>query len=94
MHIALVAAQHAASISPARSLDVFRALALAVISFVLILITLGALWGPARQGNTRRVWDVISASLLAMIPGAIGVAGVGLTLGAAFLGWAVPGINS
>jgi nitrogen fixation-related uncharacterized protein len=71
----------------------FRAVLLLLISLALIMITLSALLGPAKRGQTSDVMDRVIASLIAMIPAAIGVAGVGIALGAAFLNWAVPGVS-
>jgi phosphoglycerol transferase MdoB-like AlkP superfamily enzyme len=87
---ALAAAMAAASFTPDTTVVKIRVFMLGLISLVLILITLSSLWGHARKGHTRQVWDVVGASLLALIPGALGVLGTGLAFAAAFLGWTVP----
>jgi hypothetical protein len=76
--------------TPNSTLNKARALLLLGISLVLIWITLAALAGHARKGNTRKIFDIVGATLLALIPGAIGIAGTGLAFAAAFLGWSVP----
>jgi hypothetical protein len=87
-------AYQAATFTPDTTVNKVRAVMLLLISLLLIGATITSLIGPARAGRTRQVWDVVGATLVALIPAAIGIAGTGLAFAAAFLGWAVPFITT
>lgn len=70
-----------------------RTLVLAAISIILLLVSAFGVW-KGRKGEPGENASIVAAVLIALIPGAIAVAGIGLSLGAAFLGWVIPGINA
>lgn len=98
MHSTLAVAQFAAgnkiNFNPNDMATNIRALLIVILGLAGMYISLMALLGPGKQGNTRKTWDIVLASSMAMIPGALGLAGIGLALGAAIFNWAIPGLSS
>ena len=90
---ALLAADDDITLDPTSTVNRARLILIAVLSAGLILVSVAAVFGPGRKGNTRRTVDILLATVIALIPGVIGALGVGLAVGAAFLGWAIPGIS-
>lgn len=83
----------AANANPNQSIGVFRVFVIGLIGLAFLVAGLAAVFGPGRKGNTRKSWDIAAASLIGLIPIAIGAAGIALALGASLLGWAVPWIS-
>jgi hypothetical protein len=80
--------------TPTKTLNAVRAIMVILLSLGFIAASISLIFGPAKHGNTRRVADVVGATLLALIPAAIGIGGLALGFGAAILHWAVPGMTS
>lgn len=88
MHILLAAGD----LDPSVTINNVRAILIAVISLALLAVTLVGIW-LARRGNPGENANIVLAVLIAVIPGALALGGFALAFGAAFLGWAVPGIT-
>lgn len=78
---------------PSDSISRFRAVGIALLSLFLIFVSVVAVLGPGRKGNTRKSVDIGVSTLIALIPGAIGVLGVGLLFASEVLGYFVPFIS-
>ncbi len=78
---------------PTATLGNVRAFFVGVASLALIVIGCIALFSGGRTGNSGKVARVLGASALALIPIAVGLGIGAAAFGAAFLGWAVPGLT-
>lgn len=87
------AALAAVEFDPQKSLNILKGVVIGLLGLGLLVVSAAAIFGPARKGNTRKTWDITSAALVALIPGALGAAGIALAFGIAVWGWVVPGIN-
>ena len=82
------------TIDPTQTVDILRALGVGVASLVLILVGIVAIFGPGRKGNSSGAFRILGATLVGLIPLVIGVSIGAVAFGAAFLGWAVPGLTT
>lgn len=78
---------------PTASAEKFRAFLVLCVGIGLLLASVVAIVGAGRKGNNAKAMSILSASLIGLIPGVIGTVIGGLAFGAAFLGWAVPGLS-
>lgn len=86
--------QAAPTFDPSKSVANIRILLVAVLGLCLIMVTISAVFSHGRRGDNHRAIGVASASLLSLIPGAIGAAGLALAVGGAFLNWSIPGLTN
>lgn len=93
MHVHALHSLAAAGLDPNQSVAAFRALAIGVLSLILLVISISAALSAGRRGNTAKAANITLATVLCLIPGAIAVGIGALAFGAAFLGWAVPGLS-
>lgn len=99
VHLAAVeASTHLAAagdiaIDPNGTVNRFRVVLIAALGVVLIGVSLAAVAGPGRKGNTRKSVDIGVSTLVCLIPGVLGFLGVALAFGAAFLGYVIPGVT-
>lgn len=92
--VAQFAADNKINFDPTDMTTNIRALLIGVLGVVFIWISVVTALGPGKSGNTRKSADVVFASMIALVPGAIGLAGIGLAIGAAIFNWAIPGLSS
>lgn len=78
---------------PTETATRIRALLVLLLGIVLLLASVSAVFGAGRKGDNAKAINIASASVLSLIPGVIGVGIGALAFGAAFLGWAVPGLS-
>lgn len=88
------AALSAVTFDPSKSVANIRLLLVAVLGLALIAVTISAVFSHGRRGDNHRAIGVATASLVALIPGVIGFAGIALAVGGAFLGWVIPGLTN
>ncbi len=88
-----IVAVQAIQVDPNQSVNIIRALVIGLLGLGFLVAGVAAVFGPGRKGNTRRSWDIASASLVALVPAVIGAGGIALALGMAVFGWVIPGIN-
>jgi hypothetical protein len=81
------------TINPTASANKFKAFLVLCLGIVLLLASVSAIAGAGRKGNNAKAASIASASMIGLIPGVIGVGIGALAFGAAFLGWAVPGLS-
>lgn len=96
MHIVLAAVELAAAqpkIDPNASAMKFRAFLVICLGIGLLLASVSAVFGAGRKGNNAKAASIASASIISLIPGVIGIGIGALAFGAAFFGWAVPGLS-
>ena len=96
LHLAasLLAAEGGPEFNPDTTLGKFKALLIGLVSLFLLVISLFALNSAGRRGDTKKAASMLGATLLCLIPAVLGLLGIGLSFGAAFLGWAVPGLGA
>jgi hypothetical protein len=88
-----VAAAADPNFDPTTSATKFRAFLILCLGIVLLLVSVVAVAGAGRKGNNAKAFSILSASMIGLIPGVVGVSIGALAFGAAFLGWAVPGLS-
>lgn len=82
----------AAPFDPAQSVAVVKSLLIAIVGIALIYISLAALFGGARAGNSGKVARVLAATVLALVPLFIAI-GIGATqFGDSIFSWLLPGL--
>lgn len=90
---AAVLAAGQADFNPNETVNRIRALAILLISLALIIVSFVAVLQAGRRGNNAKAFNIMSASVISLVPAVIGVIGA-LAVGAAVFGWAVPGLSS
>lgn len=96
MHIVLVAAYA----SPEGGLDLttpvakIRLLLISLVSVALIAASVWAIFVHGRKGNTKGSFSVASASLVGLLPAALGVGVFALAYGQAILAYFFPNIGN
>lgn len=93
LHAALGALLTQGDFNPNETFSRARAIAIALLSLFLIFVSVVAVLGPGRKGNTRKSVDIGVSSFIALIPGAIGVLGIGVVFASEVLGYFVPFIS-
>jgi hypothetical protein len=95
MHVISTLAVLAADpkIDPTASAMKFRAFLVLCLGIALLIASLSAVIGAGRKGNNAKAASIMSASLIGLIPGVIGIGIGALAFGAAFLNWAIPGLS-
>lgn len=71
---------------PDAALSRLQGVALGAVVLALFVVTMIALFGPARQGNLKKSTNISVAVIIALIP--LAIAGIGVVVFAgSFLGW-------
>lgn len=78
MHILLAAADP--TFDPTKIIANVKYLLLACVGVVLIGISLQAAMDHGKRGNTKGAWNTTVATVICMIPAAIGIAGIAIAL--------------
>lgn len=84
MHMLLT---KAVTIDPITLKDKVMGILLIVLTIVLVWVSIMSVMTHGKSGNTRRSWDVSAASILALLPAAIGISGIGIAIMIGGLKW-------
>ncbi len=88
----LILASGHGAFDPTQTVDVIKGLLIAIVGIALIYISLAALFGGARAGNSGKVARVLAATVLALVPLFIAI-GIGATqFGTSIFTWLLPGL--
>lgn len=79
--------------NPDLTVTKLRALAIGFLGIALITVSVVGIFTAGRRGHASKGAAIVGTTVMLLIPAALGAGALALAFGAAFLGWAVPGLS-